>query len=63
MPQIAKNFTKEYHSVLKHVFHHFYDMALITACLIVFPSLNLLLKILFTNPFLFIGGSVTPVVI
>ena len=32
MPPIAKNVTKEYHSVVTHVFHHFYDMSLVTAC-------------------------------
>ena len=31
-PPLAKNVTKGYHSVVTHVFYHFCDMNLITAC-------------------------------
>jgi hypothetical protein len=38
-PPLAKNVTKEYHSTVTRVLHHFSDMSLITACAI-FCGLN-----------------------
>jgi hypothetical protein len=38
-PPLAKNVTKEYHSVVTHFQYHFCDTSLITACAIFFPFL------------------------